>query len=159
MVEFDGGEFERSVSKQCNLPPDGNFEFKMEDPAWYDISITWSTEDGHELRVDDHVRMDGGETPWSCQLSGGRLEILGPPPNKESPIEWQYFWDGPRSLSVEARFDLDPDGRAVFPAVPAGRGTVVGRMNYADSSGWREVYHSKVDVPAGGTVTVELGRK
>lgn len=138
---------------------DGSFNIRNLDPGRYIINIGPPSGTDLKIEVVAQIRIERGENPWVFEPDFGRLELKGVPPVDGDVTRLYYQWRRPDYHGIELEFKADADGVAVLPEVPAGKGKIILSKKKGEDEGTSRKTLTEVDVPAGGTVVVDLEQK
>jgi hypothetical protein len=141
---------------KVSLDVEGRFVLQGKRRGTHQILLSGTVGEGAELRIRNQLHLDAGETPWSLDITTGRLILENLPEPDPAALFLCYKWEGSRDLMAITIIPKD-GGDPLTLTVPAGCGSMVKfLLNPTAPEGYTEVPLKEVEVPAGKTVTLKL---
>jgi hypothetical protein len=148
-------EMENQRRLHSDISHSGDFKVTVPEEGKYSLSLFGPAGGGSRLAVRDEVEIVLGENKWDCHFELGRLEIRGIPRHVQGGPSIEYRWKGSGDLQTSINVEPDAGGIAILPGVPAGRAEIIRKTRIGPGNTSEEVLKT-VDVPAGGSVVVDL---
>lgn len=144
----------RKVETALSL--EGTFSLAGEGAGIHTLLLIGHHGDGPEITIVDQLDLGPGETTWSHELELGRIEVRGARLPAGERGRFGFVKKGPGELLTYVEIMPNKDGSPVVCSVPAGKGSIILVRKTYQPIDFSEEPIREVDVPAGGSVVVDL---
>jgi len=160
-----GGSIMSTPLSNSAIDSEGYFVLNHQVSGPYLLELYGSIVGGGKIVIKENVTLQPGKsTPWSLDLSTGKVMVRGIPAAMEKITisgftvpQFAYRWKGKGGLTLLAELRKSTDASALIATAPAGDGTVIRIIPATDSpQGYKEKAIVDVNITAGETEEVEI---
>jgi hypothetical protein len=155
----EGRQFWVAVGASPPKPLDfeGGFLLQAEMAGPHLLSLTGSPDQGPDLCITDRVTLQAGETPWNLDIALGQVTVKNVPEIRAPYAQIVYKWQGPGKIASYTLIKPESSGETLTVTVPAGMGWIMQvSPSFTALGEMKEEVFREVDLPEGGSVTVEF---